>query len=193
MEWYRGIGIRKEDRCRIKNFDFKNWESQTWEGKDQSPFRLLLYTCQVQSTFVRRLLEHEPLGREMWLAPVQWKTHTHTQLMNMWDAFVKSRWYLFKCWLEKENTSFNHFQSTFYITVSAIILSLLHHLMLLTILLQEICPATEKTHGCEEDALADFRCLTYLLSSKIHDLLDVLHPSGTTGFPSSHVRLQKGR
>lgn len=85
-----------------------------------------------------------------------------TQLMNMSDAFVKSRWCLFKCWLETEN----YVQSTFYITVSAIILSL-HHLMLLAIPLQEICPATEKTHGCEEDALADFRCLTYLLSGNL--------------------------
>ena len=55
----------------------------------------------------------------------------HTQLMNICNAFVKSRWCLFKCWLEKENASFNHVQSTFYITVSAIILSLLHHLILL--------------------------------------------------------------
>ena len=86
-----------------------------------------------------------------------------TQLMNMWDAFVKRWWCLFKCWLETEN----HVHSTFYITVSAIILSLLHHLVLLAIPLQEICPATEKTYGCEEDALADFRCLTYLLSRNL--------------------------
>lgn len=115
MEWYRGIGIRKEDRCRIKNFDFKNWESQTWEGKDQSPFRLLLYTCQVQSTFVRRLLEHEPLGREMWLTPVQWKTHNSwTCGMPLWRA---GGIYLNAGWRKKTHRSiiFNQLSTSLFL------------------------------------------------------------------------------